>query len=229
MDLFYVKPMDSSRFQGDANELKHARQSLRKKPGEMVYATTGDGQIWRCQIDSMTKDEITMTKLELEREALPLPKISIAIAPTKQMSRIEDMFEKCCEIGIAEFFLIQTDHSIRNKVRMDRLERIMLAAMKQSWSARTVKIHPIQSLADCLTHTSDQQQLIASQQAHQSLRNVQYTEKTVIFIGPEGDFSKREYQIFEQAELLHVLLSSNRLRTETAGLVALTQASIPNI
>jgi 16S rRNA (uracil1498-N3)-methyltransferase len=151
--------------------------------------------------------------------------IHLAIAPTKNADRMEWMVEKCVEVGLHELTFLSCDHSERSKIRFDRLKKKAISAMKQSRRAYALSLHEeivpfrkfvTESIADtpaALAHVSEDQ-------PHMPLTEWHPGSSTVILIGPEGDFSTQELALATSHEIPLVSLGKNRLRTETAGLIA---------
>jgi len=149
--------------------------------------------------------------------------IHIAIAPTKNPDRTEWFVEKAIEIGVDEISFLLCDNSERAALKTDRLEKLAISAMKQSLRCTLTKINHMVLLKDFITTTNASSKYIA----HVDQTNPDHLQRIappksdyIILIGPEGDFSKKELELTATHNYKKVSLGTNRLRTETAGLVA---------
>ena len=150
-------------------------------------------------------------------------RLHLAVAPTKNADRMEWLVEKCTEFGIEAITLLETAHSERRTVRLERLEKVAIAAMKQSQKAYLPEIRPVTKFRDLVEHCAEQRRLIAHCHAGEKLRlDEAYApgEDVVVLIGPEGDFSEEEVAFAQAHGFEAVTLGMSRLRTETAGMAA---------
>ncbi len=154
-------------------------------------------------------------------------KLNIAIAPTKNINRFEWFLEKCTEIGIDEITPLICEHSERRVVNADRSEKIIVAAMKQSCIAYLPLISPMVDFKNFLTTNNEQlptNRFIAVCEDYEGKKHLkevcQKNEDAIVLVGPEGDFSKEEIRLAFENGFKPVSISINRLRTETAGIVA---------
>ncbi len=206
------------------DESKHMIKVLRYKVGDKVSVTNTKGLIAKGTIVRANPKACVVQIDSSEKLTPPKYSIHIAIAPTKQMERLEWFVEKSTELGATRITPIICDHSERQKVRIDRLEKRRDSALKQSLNAYNVQIDPICSfesfvnkqhldadlyLAHCLTTRN--KNLIQAK----SLSN-----NSIILIGPEGGFSNKEIAIAEENGYQSISLGNRRLRTETAGITA---------
>jgi 16S rRNA (uracil1498-N3)-methyltransferase len=150
------------------------------------------------------------------------------MAPTKNMDRFEWFLEKATEIGISEITPILCKHSERRQFRQDRLEKILVAAMKQSLRAYMPILHPLTTFTDWIKTGFNGTKMIGycSQNEMQYLWDMPLTENLVMAIGPEGDFSQEEVDEAINHDFKPVSLGNSRLRTETAGVVTCAFAQI---
>ena len=158
-------------------------------------------------------------------------RLHIAIAPTKNIERLEWFIEKCTEIGVDEITPILCRFSERKIIKPERLEKIIVSAAKQSLKAYFPILNPMCSFRDFIQQTTVSQKFIAHcyEQDKQLLQRVyQKSSDAVILIGPEGDFSPEEVQAAIQHQFQPVSLGSSRLRTETAGIAACHTISLIN-
>ena len=225
MIVFYSDKFDDRHVYLAEEELLHCTKVLRKNIGDFITVLNGQGTIFSCQIASLSKNSLTATILQSETYAPRHPNFAISISPTKNIDRIEWFVEKATEIGITEIHLLMTKRTERTRVKMDRLEKIMISAMKQSKSLHLPKLHFIESWKDGLeTLSKFEVKLIAH--CEELTRPIQEELRdglsTVVLIGPEGDFTPEEIQQALSVDFKPVSLGAARLRTETAGLYALT-------
>jgi 16S rRNA (uracil1498-N3)-methyltransferase len=225
MQLFYLNTLNDSStvFNFNKDESRHIVKVLRKSNGDILHITNGKGWLFEAEIldNNIKSVQAKIVKKELH-EKLPY-ELHIAIAPTKNMDRLEWFMEKATEIGISEITPIICDNSERRVVKMERLERIVQSAVKQSLRTYMPVIHEAVGFNDLIARTSEAQKFIAHcvPDDKQSLKNSIIPGKNVmILIGPEGDFSVNEIQIALKAGFIPVTLGQTRLRTETAALAA---------
>jgi 16S rRNA (uracil1498-N3)-methyltransferase len=225
MQLFYnseIKKSDLTFF-FDKEESKHIVKVLRKKEGDKIFITNGLGYLFESEIimASEKKCEVKITKETFQEPTTFYT--HIAVAPTKMNDRLEWFLEKATEIGIHEITPIICDHSERKVYKIDRAEKIIQAAMKQSLHFYLPKINEPVSLSQFVKLKIDGQKFIAhcEETDKKSFKNeVKRDEKITILIGPEGDFSTKEINFAIENNFIPVTLGNTRLRTETAALVA---------
>ncbi len=233
MKLFYCKDITPNGFCTlDAEESRHAVRVLRLREGDEINVTDGRGNLYTCQIVEANDKACSLSTLHstLSTPPSPLstPSFHLAVAPTKNPSRMEWLVEKAVEMGVAEITLLQCDHSERTFLKTERLEKLAVSAMKQSLHLTLPRINPAVSLRDWLTvddvSNVATQRLIAHCEAnkprtllHEAL---QAGQDTVVLIGPEGDFSQEEITLALEKGFTPVSFGSARLRTETAALYA---------
>ncbi|MCP4437773.1 MAG: 16S rRNA (uracil(1498)-N(3))-methyltransferase [Aureispira sp.] len=222
MQLFYA-----SINQGYAilteDEMRHCTKTLRKKVGDTIVVMDGKGAWFEVVLDQISKRQV-LCKIVKEVPLAPSPNytIHIAIAPTKNIDRLEFFLEKATEMGIGKVSLLLCQRSERRKVRVDRLQRILLSAAKQSLKAHLPIVTELISFRKFISNCGDQQKLIAHcLEGTQSLSKTYQKEQDVcILIGPEGDFSPEEIDWALEHGFKPISLGKSRLRTETAGIVA---------
>lgn len=227
MILFYTTQFDGNYAFFEEEEARHCLQVLRKKEGDLLHFTDGKGGWYQGVITETGKrhfiTEITDRQERLEERNFHL---HIAIAPTKNMERIEWFLEKVTEIGIDEITPLQCEHSERLKIRTDRMQKILLAAMKQSLRAYLPHLHELtgfQAFVSKFAPGSANAGFIAHCQEGKlpHLKDCcPKGKKITILIGPEGDFSTGEIALAQKFGFEPVSLGQARLRTETAGLVS---------
>ena len=236
MILFYTNNIQDNKtaiLEGD--EAIHCLKTLRKKVGDTLQFIDGNGGWYHGTLISTSKKSclIAIDKVETHPPRTNF-KIHIAIAPTKNINRLEWFLEKCTEMGIDEITPIICQRSERKVIRHDRLEKILIAATKQSLKTYLPKLNELTKFSNFVksNRSTDSQKMIAhcneGEKIH--LKNA-YTPKqnVLILIGPEGDFSNQEVQLAEQHDFKTITLGQERLRTETAGMVACGMVNWMNI
>jgi len=230
MQLFYAPDLteSSKEYQFDKEESRHIHKVLRKTTGDILHITNGKGWIFEAKIiasDAKNCSVQMLSSVFKEREEFQL---HMAVAPTKMNDRFEWFLEKATEIGIDEITPIICDHSERKVIKLERYEKIIQSAAKQSLKPYLPTLHPAISFNDFIAHISKQQldfQLfIAHCEDENEKSPLQQTlvkhQNTLILIGPEGDFSTSEIQAALTNSYKAVSLGASRLRTETAAIVA---------
>jgi len=222
MQLFYLENPKNEIILS-AEESKHATKVLRKKEGDILNFTDGKGAFYKAEIIVADSRKCRLKVVSTEqKEKQHNYHLHIAIAPTKNMDRFEWFLEKATEIGIDEITPIICTHSERKKIKTERCNRILLSAMKQSLKFHVPKLNEAMSLSDFIKQDYKGTKYIAHCEdgEKKELKRVNKTEKTIILIGPEGDFSPKEIELALQNQFKAVSLGTSRLRTETAGIIA---------
>ena len=240
VNLFYNKDITPSGFCTlDAEESRHAVRVLRLREGDELNVTDGRGNLYRCRIVEANDRSCTVEAAE-QVSSIPHSQFSVhlAVAPTKNPSRMEWLVEKAVEIGVGEITLLQCDHSERTFLKTERLEKLAVSAMKQSLHLTLPEIRPAVKLKDWLRTENDTwgrediQKYIAHCEADQPRTPLsaalQAERDAVVLIGPEGDFSQEEIRLALESGFLPVSLGPSRLRTETAALYATVAFNLIN-
>lgn len=223
MALFYV-PDISERWELSEEEAAHALRVLRLAVGAELEITDGKGSLYKARIASINGKHCFVETVE----GIAMPKnwkgnIHVAIAPTKNMDRMEWLAEKATEIGLDALTFLNCRFSERKVVKCDRVERIVVSAMKQSLKYHKPVVGEMTDFRKFVAYECPGAKFIAH--CHEGervlLKDVLVPgEDATILIGPEGDFSPEEVDMAIKAGYVPVSLGSSRLRTETAGLVA---------
>jgi 16S rRNA (uracil1498-N3)-methyltransferase len=228
MHLFYVPKLTSvtKSIYLSEDESKHACRVLRLKMNDEVSLLDGVGGVYHARIEEDNPKKCLLQIISVTQELKPTLEVHIAIAPTKNMDRIEWFVEKATEIGLTELTLIICDHSERKIVKTERLEKILVSAMKQSKRTFIPKLNAVVSFAEFLKQ-HDQGALAHCEVGEKkTLQTVCQASNYPILIGPEGDFSTKEIAAAKAKGYDFVMLGNTRLRTETAGLYACIQAKM---
>ena len=234
MRFFYV-PDAGQQQELPATEAMHALRVLRLKSGDEMFLMDGVGNYYRAQVTIAATHNCYYDIIECLPQAPQWQgHIHLAIAPTKMLDRIEWLIEKATEVGVDEISFFHSKFSERKLLKTARLEKIAIAAIKQSHKAWKPVIHEIVSFKDFIAspvkgrkfiaHCYEEiprTSLFAELQSH-----VDVAEPVTVMIGPEGDFSIDEVQMAIKAGYQSVHLGNSRLRTETAGLMAVTMMQL---
>lgn len=231
MTLFYAPNLTSELILPEEESL-HAVKVLRLKIGDPIIVVDGVGNFHTAQITNVHPKHCGFEIIQTSHKHGKLPyNLHIAIAPTKNMERLEWFIEKATEIGISEITPIICRFSERKVVKEGRLEKIIVSAAKQSIKAYFPILNPTCTFDEFLRKHTTGNRFIAHcyDQDKRLLKNeVQNTKDIVIIIGPEGDFSIEEVENAINQGFVPVSLGKSRLRTETAALVACNTVSIMN-
>lgn len=232
MHLFYTPDINEDIYCLNAEESKHCVRVLRLGEGDEVSLVDGRGGFYTGVI---TVGEIKRCEVKIIRKICDYGKrpfhLHVALAPTKNIDRTEWMLEKCTEIGTDEFTLLLTAHSERREVKTERLEKVIVSAMKQSLKAYLPRLNALTDFKSFLDSCKQGQRFIAhcNEGEKKRLDEVYLPgSDAVILIGPEGDFSIEEVKLAVNEGFVPVTLGESRLRTETAGVVACHSVNFMN-
>ena len=218
------------------DEAIHAIRVLRLKIGDDIFLIDGKGNFYEAVVTLANSKhclyEITQT---LVQNKTWKGHIHLAIAPTKDISRIEWLVEKATEIGFDEISFLNCQFSERKNLRIDRIERIVISAMKQSRKAWKPIVNNMLSFEDFIQKEVTGQKFIChcyneieKTDFFSNINNSGLFEEITVLIGPEGDFSINEVHQALQQQYKSTTLGNSRLRTETAGLAAVLMANLAN-
>lgn len=228
MKIFYdpLITSDVSSFILNEEESGHACRVLRMNVGDELFLLNGKGDRFVCKIIIAHQKKCQLEILSHEHNSADLPQIHIAIAPTKNMDRIEWFAEKATELGITRISLILCSNSERRQVKTERIQKILVAAMKQSQRWFLPELSELTELKSFVHSNPNGFIAHCRENDKLNLLNSEYTGKESILIGPEGDFSEEEIHFALENGYKPITLGNNRLRTETAGLYACMEALI---
>jgi 16S rRNA (uracil1498-N3)-methyltransferase len=209
-------------------EAMHALRVLRMKIGDEMVLMDGQGNYYRAEVTlAHTKHCLYEIKEQMPQERQWQGHIHLAIAPTKMMERIEWMTEKAVEVGVDEISFLNCQFSERRLVKIPRLEKIMISAVKQSHKAWATRLNEIVTFDTFIQQPREGRKYIAHcyeevprTYLFDELQKSSLSDETTVLIGPEGDFSIDEVRKAVDAGYISVHLGKSRLRTETAGLSA---------
>jgi 16S rRNA (uracil1498-N3)-methyltransferase len=205
-------------------EAWHAIKVLRLRKGDAVTLVDGMGNSADASIADITSKTCLLEGIIHHPESPESPvKIHLAIAPTKQIERFEFFLEKATEIGVHRITPLLCSNSERQQIRTDRLRKVVIAAMKQSLKTRLPILDELTRFNDFIKTPGDELKTIAHCREGEKTNLAQIVKGSTavqILIGPEGDFTREEIQAAMQTGFIAVSLGESRLRTETAGIVA---------
>lgn len=232
MHLFYTQNIQENYCYLEEEEAKHCTRVLRKKIGDDVIVTNGRGQLLSCEITEANPKKAKLKILSVQSFQPKNYKLHIAIAPTKNMNRTEWFVEKATEIGIDIITPVFCAFSERKTLRTNRLEKVMLSAAKQSLKYYFPKIQePISYQNFIKEKLTGYQKFIAHNMGDMKIPLKLACIKggdALVVVGPEGGFSGDEITLAQQNGFSTVMLGNNRLRTETAAIVACHTVNLVN-
>ena len=232
MNIFYCPNAVLNEYcELDETESTHLVKVLRKRENDELMVFDGKGKLYEARIEGIGKKETTIHVIRLvEVEEQNKPRLHIAIAPSKNIERLEWFAEKATEIGVAEITPIICKHSERKDVRLDRIEKILLQASKQSVKLTIPTLNPVTKVDAFIKSVKADRRFIACcDEKSIHLKDAYHGGfDAVIMIGPEGDFTREEVLLAEQSEFETVSLGKSRLRLETAGIYATTVFNLAN-
>ncbi len=223
MHLFYTPLITESDIFLPEEESAHCIRVMRMKKGDLISSTDGKGAFYKAEITDPNPKKCGITIKERQLVNPPDFYIHIAIAPTKNMDRMEWFVEKAVEIGIQQISFLQCEHSERQVLKMERIEKIAISAMKQSQKAFLPYICALVPFKEFAAKNIVGQKFVAhlEEGVKQHLKfAVDPKGNYTVLIGPEGDFSVKEIALAIKNGFVPVTLGESRLRTETAGIAA---------
>lgn len=226
MQLFYDPDLQAGHHQLRDEEARHAFQVLRKKVGDELDLVNGKGGWFKATVGSISKRECLLDVSPVRQdEQRTSHRLHLLVAPTKNIDRFKWILEKATEIGVDFIQPILTEHSERKHLRIDRMERVLESAMKQSLRSWLPELGELLPFATALEQTQLHHvrylAYLGQQEETALLRdNYQGGGNVTIAIGPEGGFSPAEAALARSCDYNFVSLGPNRLRTETAAIAA---------
>jgi 16S rRNA (uracil1498-N3)-methyltransferase len=223
MQLFYLPGINENFCSLSEEESWHCVKVLRLREGDTIDLTNGEGWWFNGKMEKIHPKECVIEITDRSFQPKELKNLHVAIAPTKNIDRFEWFLEKATEIGIDEITPLICEHSERESIKMQRLEKVLISAMKQSLKPWLPKLNEPVKFVEFVKLSVTGMKLMAYCETNpeSALHKVYRPESEVtILIGPEGDFSKKEVEIAMKNGFNAVNLGASRLRTETAGIVA---------
>ena len=229
---YFFVPDAENQTELPTDEAMHAMRVLRLKSGDELFLMDGEGNYYRAQVTVAATHHCYYEILEkLPQERQWKGHLHLAMAPTKYIDRTEWFAEKATEIGFDELTFLDCQFSERRVVKDERIEKILVAAMKQSRKAYLPHLNSMMPFSEFIKRPFAGQKFICHcYDDHLPLLKDLLTpdEDALVMIGPEGDFSIEEVKAAEAAGFQSVSLGKSRLRTETAALVAVHLMNLVN-
>jgi 16S rRNA (uracil1498-N3)-methyltransferase len=224
MELFYGNP-SGHLIVPQEDELNHLIKVKRASRGDTVFLTDGQGHLFETIVSSIDKKNCSLEIVSTQSFSPRKNALHIAVAPTKNMDRIEWFLEKATETGIEEISFLKCRHSERKEIKTERLMRVMISSMKQSVKYFLPKINPMIDFSSFIekTNTGNRYIFTMTAQKKNNLKSLYKNgESLTAVIGPEGDFHMDEINEATQGGFISASLGESRLRTETAALSVCT-------
>jgi 16S rRNA (uracil1498-N3)-methyltransferase len=231
MHIFYTPDISSDEYVLNEEESRHCMKVLRLPIGTHIHLVDGRGGLYIAEIISADKRYVRLSIIQTTREYQKRNHhLHIAIAPTKNIDRLEWFLEKATEIGIDEVTPLITERSERKVVKEDRLFKVITSAVKQSLQAYHPVLNPLTTFNEFIKRENEASKMIAHCLSEAYRAPIQRSENNsyLILIGPEGDFTPVEVDNALQNDFKAVTLGNTRLRTETAALAACFEVNYLN-
>ncbi|MBQ7856970.1 MAG: 16S rRNA (uracil(1498)-N(3))-methyltransferase [Alistipes sp.] len=234
MQLFYAPDITLPEYTLPEEESRHAVKVLRKGVGDMLHITDGRGAMYCCRIISDSAKHCTVrvetTEQEFEKRGY---RLTMAVAPTKNIDRYEWFLEKATEIGVDAFVALECDHSERRVIKYDREMKVITSAVKQSLKAYLPSLEDMTPFRELVCRPFEGRKFIAHCDTpvvgkRYLASAVTKGEDALVLIGPEGDFSPEEIRLAVEQGFEEITLGTMRLRTETAAVMAVSMLSVVN-
>ncbi|GAF03507.1 16S rRNA (uracil(1498)-N(3))-methyltransferase [Saccharicrinis fermentans] len=231
MYLFYEPDFSSNGNCLSQDESKHCIRVLRHQVGDLISVMDGKGSLYSAKIIDANPKKCLLSIEKTKHEERRPYAIHMAVAPTKNIDRFEWFLEKATEMGIEEITPLLCDRSERKVIKPERLEKVIIAASKQSRKAYTPKLNTLTGFSEFIKKIPASNSYIAHcEELPKELLKIAYKAHTdaIILIGPEGDFSTREINMAMEHQIRTISLGKERLRTETAATIGCATINIIN-
>lgn len=236
MQLFFASDFTPPRYTLSEEESKHAVRVLRLGLGDTLHLTDGRGNLYTCRITEAAPKRCSVEVIACQSEFEKRPyHLTMAVAPTKNMDRYEWFLEKATEVGVDVIIPLESDHSERRSFKRERGEKVITSAVKQSLKAYHPLLHELTPFREVVQQPFEGKKFIAHCDPAQSEAGKIYLPqalekggRSLILIGPEGDFSPEEIALARQHGFQEISLGEQRLRTETAAVVAVVMTATKN-
>lgn len=234
MQLFYAPDITLPIYTLGEEESKHCVRVLRLSEGDRLHLTDGQGDLHLCEVVDAHPKRCTVRVISTEHEFEKMAyRLVMAVAPTKNIERFEWFLEKATEVGVSEVVPVEAAHSERRTIKYEREEKVITSAVKQSLKAYHPQLHEMTPFGKVLDMPFDGRKFIAH--CGEPVKGKVYLPKAIsagenvmIMIGPEGDFSPEEVAKAVECGFEEITLGHQRLRTETAAVVAVTMVAAAN-
>lgn len=216
IELYYTAPdrcLDNEvSIFGD--DFQHITKVMRHKTGDRIYVTNGMGKIFIGNLNTISKGSISITILNQIEYKNYFENIFICIPKLKSQERFEFALEKCTELGITNFIVFESERTISKSIRLERWDKIVISAMKQSLRSFKPNIKTLNSIKNIFELEGEK--IVFEQNSRNifSKKNINFHEKIFFVFGPEGGLTENEINLFNKNNSYN--LAGNRLRSETA-------------
>ncbi|MBO5759384.1 MAG: 16S rRNA (uracil(1498)-N(3))-methyltransferase [Rikenellaceae bacterium] len=231
MQLFYAPDITLPDYTLSEEESRHCEKVLRLSVGDTLHLTDGRGGMYTARMASTGRRcTVHIEEYTPDFEQLPY-RLTMAVAPTKNIDRYEWFAEKATEVGLDRIIPIECAHSERRVVKTERVDKIVVSAMKQSLKAYKPEVEELTPFKKLIERPFDGLRLIAHCEPTERRplkEGVTPGANVLLLIGPEGDFSHDEIVAAREAGFIEVSLGEMRLRTETAALAGVMFVSFVN-
>lgn len=234
MQLFYAPDIVPPHYILPEEESRHCIRVLRMQQGDTLSLTDGRGTLYTARITSADARRCAVEVVSRQDEFEKMPyRLSMAVAPTKNIDRYEWFLEKATEVGVSEIYPLECDHSERRAIKFDREQRVITSAVKQSLKAYHPLLHDMTPVRQIIAMPFAGRRFIAHCDRSAGERAylgdiLRKGEDALILIGPEGDFSPEEIASALANGFEQITLGHQRLRTETAAVTATVMVSMLN-
>lgn len=227
-ELFYILPeqISGKRITVYGDDFHHIVRVKRFSENDEVWFTDGMGRIYRTRINLIRKHDFETDIVEVTDQQFPLKiKINVLAGILKNKDRLEWIVEKCGELSVTSFIPVNTEHTVKNNLNVERLQKISISAMKQSKNSHLMNVNPVMNLPQSLKRNPALLNLVLHEKRMDESQNLiglefeNYSEIN-LYIGPEGGFSEKEIKQFSDFGYSFVWMGEQRLRTETAAVVS---------
>ena len=221
-ELFFKQDLSENinEFSLKPEESKHILKSLRKKEGDYLTFTNGNGLKFNTILEKSSSKKCNFRVLNFDK-VNDNENLHIAISGLKSPSRFENFLEKVTEIGVSEISPIICERTVKKNLNIDRCIRILISAMKQSYKFKLPQFNKMQDFNSFMKARDEKVKLLATceeVEKNKLFESFSKNQKNLIMIGPEGDFTKNEIENAINHDFKLVSLGKNRLRAETAGI-----------
>jgi len=228
MNIFYVPPDQITETHAElrGQEARHASKVLRYREGDKITVVDGEGGWYEGIISATGRDYLGIEIKQSTTREVSSPRLTTGIGLIKKRDRLEYALEKAVELGVSDIALFRSEHTVKESVRRDRLESIILSAMKQSLRAHLPSLELYDSLTDLLERWKGKKILAAhpdGENGGYAFKNIGDAGELLLLVGPEGGFSENELSEIERYGGAFLALGQHRLRSETAVVALLSQ------
>ena len=222
MNLFFTSPdnIGTQELVIEGQESHHLSKVLRYRVGDSILVTDGCGMLYSCNILSAERERTVASILSREKKEEKPPHLTLCIGVIRKKDRLEFAVEKVTEIGAKQIILFYGEYSEKMRVRTERLESVILSAVKQSLSSTIPSLKITKSLEEAILQKSHSDLLVVADERSgitKKAEELPCTESAMLVVGPEGGFSQNEREFLQMHHASFITLGERRLRTETAA------------